>query len=209
MIDDNLQKLLDNNKEWAESMSPEFFTTLSSGQNPKFVWFGCSDSRVPAETIVKSKPGEIFVHRNIANQFVHTDLNSLSVLEYAVNHLNVEHIIVCGHYGCGGVLASMSNKQCGLVDNWLRNIKDIHWNNQSLMNSVEPEKQADLLVELNVKQQVYNISATSIVQGAWANGRKLKIHGLVYHIGTGRLSNLNIDMEGEQDLCNQIYKVSF
>ena len=124
------------------------------------------------------------------------------IFEYLSNRL-----FILGHYGCGGVLASMSDKQHGLVDNWLRNIKDIHWNNQSLMNSVESEKQADLLVELNVKQQVYNISATSIVQGAWANGKKLKIHGLVYRLDTGKLKNLNVDVEGEQDLCNQIYKV--
>jgi carbonic anhydrase len=209
MIDDNLQKLLDNNKEWAKSITdnnPQFFINSSKEQSPKFLWFGCSDSRVPAETIVKSGPGEIFVHRNIANQFNHTDLNSLSVLEYAVVYLKVEHIIVCGHYGCGGVKSSMSNKQYGLVDNWLRNIKDVHFNNKSLVESVESKKQEDLLVELNVKQQVRNISATSIVQNAWDKGRPLKIHGLVYSLETGLLKDLNSDIKGKQDLSrDQIY----
>ncbi|CAI2193035.1 12015_t:CDS:2 [Funneliformis geosporum] len=209
-IEENLQRLLDSNKAWAKSITetkPEFFTTMAQAQHPKIVWFGCSDSRVPAETVVQLGPGEIFVHRNIANQFNHADLNSLSVLQYAVDHLKVEHIIVCGHYGCGGVLAAMSNNQHGLVDNWLRNIKDVYWINKSTIESSEPEKRADKLVELNVKQQVYNIAATSIVQSAWADGRKLEIHGWSYRLDNGILNDLEVDIKGEQDLSDHIYKV--
>ncbi|CAG8646824.1 5617_t:CDS:2 [Funneliformis caledonium] len=209
-IGENLQRLLDNNKAWAKSITetePEFFTTTAKAQHPKIAWFGCSDSRVPAETVVQLGPGEIFVHRNIANQLNHADLNSLSVLQYAVDHLKVEHIIVCGHYGCGGVLAAMSNDQHGLVDHWLRNIKDVYKNNKSTIESSAPEKRSNLLVELNVKQQVYNIAATNIVQSAWAAGRKLEIHGWAYRLDNGILNDLKVDIKGEKDLSDQIYKV--
>ncbi|RIA86234.1 carbonate dehydratase, partial [Glomus cerebriforme] len=201
-------KLLDNNREWVESITkdnPDFFINLSKRQSPKIILFGCSDSRVPVEIITKSGPGEIFVHRNIANQFNHADLNSLSVLEYAVCHLGVEHVIVCGHYGCGGVAAALGNGKNGLVDNWLRNIKDVYRHNKNSLESVEGKERADLLVELNVKKQVENISATEIVQSAWANGKKLKIHGLVYSLETGILKDLKFDINGVQDL-DQIYR---
>ncbi|GES78073.1 carbonate dehydratase [Rhizophagus clarus] len=209
MADNNLQKLLDNNREWVESITkenPDFFINSSKGQQPKIVWFGCSDSRVPAETIVKAGPGEIFVHRNIANQFNHADLNSLSVLEYAVLHLKVEHVVVCGHYGCGGVLGSMGHNINGLVDNWLRNIKDVYLHNKSSVESCGDDKEkSDLLVELNVKKQVRNISATDIVQKAWTDGRKLTIHGWVYQLDTGLLKDLEVDVSSKQDL-SEIYR---
>ncbi|CAB4386190.1 unnamed protein product [Rhizophagus irregularis] len=207
---DMTEKLFANNKEWAKSITnetPDFFINSSKGQSPKIVWFGCSDSRVPVETIVKSGPGEIFVHRNIANQFHHSDLNSLSVLEYAVKFLEVEHVVVCGHYGCGGVICSMRSSQHGLVDNWIRGIKDVYRNNKNSVESCGSDKEkADLLVELNVKQQVQNISATDIVQTAWAKGKKLKIHGWAYQLDTGLLKDLKVDICSEQELKDQIYK---
>ncbi|CAG8575035.1 11292_t:CDS:2, partial [Acaulospora morrowiae] len=209
-VGENLEELFRMNKIWAETITaqhPDFFAERAKTQNPHIVWIGCSDSRVPAETIVQLGPGEIFVHRNIANQFNHTDLNSLSVLQYAIEHLQVEHVIVCGHYGCGGVAASMKNKQHGLVDNWLCNLKDIYWKNKKLFNELSEEERINLLVRLNVKQQVYNVTATSIVQRAWANGNQVKVHGWVYDLSTGLLEDLKVDIENETELCDQIYKV--
>ncbi|CAG8615225.1 990_t:CDS:2 [Acaulospora colombiana] len=210
-VGENLEELLRMNKIWANAITaqkPDFFAEHAKSQKPHILWIGCSDSRVPAETIVQLGPGEIFVHRNIANQFNHVDLNCLSVLEYAVEHLGVEHIIVCGHYGCGGVAASMTNKQFGIVDNWLCNLKDVYWKNKKLFTSeLSEEERNGLLVRLNVKQQVYNISATSIVQRAWASGNKLKVHGWVYDLGTGLLEDIDIGVESEAQLCDQIYRV--
>ncbi|RHZ59903.1 hypothetical protein Glove_360g119 [Diversispora epigaea] len=206
-IGENPDALLENNKVWAKAhtkLDPDFFIDQAKGQQPKIVWFGCSDSRVPAETVVQLGPGEIFVHRNIANQFNHADLNCLSVLQYAVDHLKVEHIIVCGHYGCGGVIASMSNEQHGLVDHWLRNIKDIYHEHKKTFDKTD-KNHSDLLVELNVKQQVYHISATNIVQNAWALGRKLEVHGWVYDLSTGLLKNLDVDVKNAESLCDKIY----
>ncbi|CAG8811032.1 2396_t:CDS:2, partial [Racocetra persica] len=178
-----------------------FFASHAEGQKPKIVWFGCSDSRVPAETVVQLGPGEIFVHRNIANQFNHTDLNSLSVLQYAVEHLGVEHIIVCGHTGCGGVSASLSNDQHGLVDHWLRNIKDIYYANKSKIDALPERKdRVNELVKFNVVQQVYNISATNIVQNVWDRGGKLEVHGWVYDLGTGLIDDLKINLKNAKDL---------
>ncbi|CAG8631455.1 10244_t:CDS:2 [Paraglomus brasilianum] len=190
-FDGNLESLIENNEAWADGQEPGFFSELATQQKPKIVWFGCSDSRVPAETIVQLGPGEIFVHRNIANLFLHTDLNSLSVLQYAVEHLGVEYVIVCGHYGCGGVTASLSTGQHGIVDNWLRMIKDIYRNNKHDVDSHYTKKERiNRLVELNVVRQVNNIASTPIVQEAWANGRKLEVHGWVYDLETGRLKDL-------------------
>ncbi|KAF0424762.1 carbonate dehydratase [Gigaspora margarita] len=211
-VGESLEGLLENNKKWAKTITaqvPTFFANHAKGQKPKIVWIGCSDSRVPAETVVQLGPGEIFVHRNIANQFNHTDLNSLSVLQYAVDHLKVEHIIVCGHYGCGGVLASMSNQQHGLVDHWLRNIKDVYCANKSEIDALPECDRANRMVELNVVQQVYNIAATNIVQNVWEGGRKLEVHGWVYDLGTGLIKDLEMNIREAKDLRDQIFQVLF
>lgn len=191
-----LKNLFDSNKKWAEKIKgedPDFFAKLSKQQNPEYLWIGCSDSRVPANEIVDMLPGEIFVHRNIANVVIHTDLNCLSVIQYAVEVLQVKHIIVCGHYGCGGVKAAMENKEYGLIDNWLRNIRDIHRLYQEKIEAVQGEKEKfDLLCELNVVEQVANVCHTSIVQNAWKNGQDLTVHGWIYSIEDGILKDLDV-----------------
>ncbi len=190
-----LKNLFDNNREWAESKlkdDPKFFSKITTHQNPKYLWIGCSDSRIPATEILKLEPGDLFVHRNIANLFHHTDFNSLSVLQYAIEYLNVEHVIVCGHYGCGGVAAAMGNEQFGLVDNWLRNIRDIYSREKKLLERIADEQERyKKLVELNVIYQVMNVCHTTIVQNAWARGNKLSVHGWVYDISNGKLKDLN------------------
>lgn len=201
--------LLNNNEKWVKekvSEKPDFFTELAKGQNPQLLWIGCADSRVPANQIVGTEPGEIFVHRNIANLVVHSDLNMLSVVEYAVNVLKVKHIIVCGHYGCGGVQAAMGDNSYGIIDNWLINIKDVYHNHESDLNKLEKEEQRfDRLVDLNVYEQVQNLAKTTIVQNAWKNNQNLKIHGWVYELKTGKIKDLNIEMKNSSDL-NKIYK---
>lgn len=185
--------LLEKNKKWADAINqedPDFFTKLAKQQKPKYLWVGCSDSRVPATQIVDLEPGEIFVHRNIANQVIHTDLNCLSVIQYAVEVLKVEHIIVCGHYGCGGVQASMSDVQHGLIDNWLRHIKDVSRFNAEELENCKPEEKFDRLCELNVLEQVHNVSNTTIVKNAWKSAQNLSIHGWIYNIENGILKNL-------------------
>ena len=183
-------KLLLANKEWAEAqvdVDPEFFKRLSALQTPEFLWIGCSDSRVPADKITGTQPGEIFVHRNIANMVVHTDVNLLSVLDYAVNHLNVKHVIVCGHYGCGGVKAAMTNHDFKYVLNmWLRNIKDVYRLHREELNAISDEEaRTDRLVELNVIEQVMHLSKTSIIQRAWQNNQRPHLHGWVYGLKDG------------------------
>ena len=191
-----LKKLFEQNRRWAEKVKeadPDFFRNLSSQQNPEYLWIGCSDSRVPANQIVDVLPGQIFVHRNIANVVVHTDLNCLSVIQYAVEVLKVKHIIVCGHYGCAGIQAAMENKEHGLIDNWLRHIKDVHRYHQVKLDALEDKKEkADLLCELNVIEQVANICHTTIVQNAWKAGQKLAVHGWIYNIEDGILKDLNV-----------------
>lgn len=191
-----LKHLFDKNRKWAEKIKetdPDFFSKLSKQQNPEYLWIGCSDSRVPANQIVDMLPGEIFVHRNIANVVVHTDLNCLSVIQYAVEVLKIKHIIVCGHYGCGGIRAAMENKEHGLIDNWLRNIKDIHRFHQEKIEALEDdEKKIDLLCELNVIEQVSNICHTTIVQNAWKSGQQLAVHGWIYRVEDGILKDLNV-----------------
>ncbi|HMD01132.1 MAG TPA: carbonic anhydrase [Ferruginibacter sp.] len=187
---DAYERLLIENKAWAKEMlehSPEFFQQLSSIQKPDFLWIGCSDSRVPADKITGTQPGEIFVHRNIANMVVHTDVNLLSVLDYAVNHLNVKHVIVCGHYGCGGIKAAMSNQDFKQVLNmWLRNIKDVyHLYRGELDDIADEDKRTDRLVELNVKEQVGHLAQTSIIQRAWKNHNSPHLHGWVYGLKDG------------------------
>ncbi|GDY28137.1 MULTISPECIES: carbonate dehydratase [unclassified Agarivorans] len=196
----DLNQLISNNRSWAKNIkeqNPTFFCDLSEQQNPEFLWIGCSDSRVPANQIAGLPPGEVFVHRNIANVVVHTDLNCLSVIQYAVDVLKVKHIIVTGHYGCGGVLASMEDKQFGLIDNWLRHLKDVYrYHEQELEAIADKQQRADRLCELNVMEQVKNVSQTSIVQNAWRNGQELSVHGCIYSIQNGILNTLDISRTG-------------
>jgi len=186
--------LLENNLEWAESIKkedPQFFTRLSKQQAPEYLWIGCSDSRVPANQITSLQPGEVFVHRNIANVVVHTDLNCLSVIQFAVEILEVKHIIVCGHYGCGGIKAALENHEHGLIDNWLRHIKDVIRFNAPKFDGLNHDKQLDLLCELNVKEQVKNVCNTTIVKKAWKEGKELSVHGWIYSIENGVLKDLD------------------
>lgn len=188
-------KLLLENKAWSEEVSsknPEFFKTLAIEQKPEFLWIGCADSRVPAETIVNAKPGEIFVHRNIANQVIITDFNCLSVLQYAVDVLKVKHIIVCGHYGCGGVKAALQPPSSKLViaNKWLMHIKDVYRLHQDELDNIQPEKKMDRMIELNIIEQVYRLAHTSIIQSAWRHGHKPSLHGWVYGLNDGLISEL-------------------
>ncbi len=199
-----LDKLLEGNKSWAESLRaehPEFFETLSTQQNPQYLWIGCSDSRVPATQLVGMRPGEMFVHRNVANVVVHTDLNCLSVLQYAIDVLRVKHIIVCGHYGCGGVKAALNDSKLGLIDNWLRHVQDVAEKYEALLNKIE-DKQAllDKLCELNVLEQTINVCQTTVVQSAWERGAEFAVHGLVYSLQDGLLRDLGFCITNENEL---------
>ena len=191
-----LKPLFDNNREWADKIAkeqPGFFEQLSKQQNPEYLWIGCSDSRVPANEIVNLPPGEVFVHRNIANVVVHTDLNCLSVIQYAVEVLKVKHIIVCGHYGCGGVKAAMDGQSHGLIDNWLRHIRDVYRFNREQLDAIEdPEVRKDRLCELNVIEQVANVCNTTMVRHAWEAGQELHIHGWIYRLEDGLLKDLDV-----------------
>jgi carbonic anhydrase len=196
---DDLHELLEKNKQWAaeiKASDPQFFNSLAQQQTPRYLWIGCSDSRVPATQLVGLKPGDMFVHRNVANVVVHTDFNCLSVLQFAVDVLNVNHVIVCGHYGCGGVKAAMDNLQLGLIDNWLRHVQDVrHNHNEELATIVDDGRRLDRLCELNVSEQVLSVSKTTIVQSAWNRGQELAIHGWIYGISDGLLRDLNISIE--------------
>ncbi len=189
----SIKDLIKRNRDWANGIKkddPDFFLTLSKQQTPDYLWIGCSDSRVPANQIINLPPGEVFVHRNIANVVVHSDLNCLSVIQYAVEVLKVKHIIVCGHYGCGGIKAALEDRSHGLIDNWLRHIKDVkRFNADKLLNTAHDEK-IDLMCELNVLEQVNNVSNTTIVQDAWEKGAHLTVHGLIYNIENGILKEL-------------------
>ena len=197
-------KLLENNKNWVKEqldLDPHFFENLSKGQTPDYLWIGCSDSRVPANQITGTEPGEVFVHRNIANMVVHSDMNMLSVLSYAVDVLKVKHIIVCGHYGCGGVIAAMKNQQFGLIDNWLRHIKDVYrYHHVELDAIVDENERAKRFVEVNVQEQVHDLGKTSIVQNAWKRNQPLHIHGWVYDINDGLIKDLNVTFTCTKDL---------
>lgn len=197
-------ELLQGNRDWVNAeleQDPEFFTKLASGQHPDVLWIGCADSRVPANEVTNTRPGEVFVHRNIANLCVHSDMNMLSVLDYAVNVLKVKHVIVSGHYGCGGVLAAMSNKQFGLIDNWLRHIKDVYRLHMDELDSIRDEaERAKRFVELNVVEQVHNLCKTTIVQNAWRNGAELAVHGWVIDISTGLVKDLGESFSGPENL---------
>lgn len=204
------QRLLDNNREWARSVSardPDFFRRLSRQQAPHYLWIGCSDSRVPANEIVGLLPGEVFVHRNVANLVVHSDLNLLSVLQYAIDILKVRHIIVCGHYGCGGVRAAMEGREHGLIDNWLRNIKDTYSSNRDDVESrPDVDARIDRMCELNVLTQVRNVANTTIVQGAWSRGQPLTVHGWCYSLQDGLIRNLQADVEGLEQI-EPLYRI--
>jgi len=198
-----LKTLLDRNRNWAETIKgkdPEFFQRLSKQQAPQYLWIGCSDSRVPATEIVDLLPGEIFVHRNIANLVVHSDINCLSVVQFAVEVLKVRHIIVCGHYGCGGIKAAMDKGNHGLMDNWLQYIRDIYRNHQIVLETQSDESaRYKLLCELNVMEQVWNVCQTRFVQNAWDKGEELNIHGWVYDISDGLLKDLDVTVTGRAD----------
>lgn len=199
-----LQHLLDNNIRWAAGETaedPHYFKRLSTHQNPEYLWIGCADSRVPANEIIGLDPGEVFVQRNVGNVVVHTDMNCLSVIQYAVDILKVKHIIVCGHYGCGGVLAAMENTQHGLIDNWLRHIKDIYQKNREEVDAIEDLAQRKARVcEINVLEQVANVCYTTIVQNAWQRGQELAVHGWVYGLQDGLVNDLGIIVENAQQL---------
>ena len=196
--------LMENNRRWAEGVTerdPEFFERLSQGQSPQVLWIGCADSRVPANQVIGLDPGEVFVHCNIANVVVHSDFNCLSVIEYAVAVLKVRHVIVCGHYGCGGVMAASQNHPVGLIDNWLRHIRDVRQMNETALNAIEDDDaRFDRLCELNVIEQVHNVCRTTIVQQAWEQGQDLSVHGLIYNLKDGLLRDLETVLSGLDDL---------
>ena len=203
----DLKHLFANNRDWAASIKqedPEFFTKLAKQQSPEYLWIGCADSRVPANEIVGLMPGELFVHRNVANVVLHTDLNCLSVMQFAVDVLKVKHIIVTGHYGCGGVRAAMRNEQLGLSDGWLRSIRDLYFLQREPLRLIEDEEmRLDRLCELNVMRQVANVTHTSIVQNAWHRGQPLSVHGFIYGIKDGFLKDLDVSVSDASQIPEQ------
>ena len=211
-MSDFYKKILYNNKKWVETSlanDPNYFADLAKGQTPPLLWIGCSDSRVPANEIIGAKPGEVFVHRNIANMVVHTDMNMLSVLDYAVNVLKVKHVLVCGHYGCGGVKAAMGNDSIGIIDNWIRHIKDVYRLHDEYLNSITDETERfNTFIEINVKEQVFDLAKTSIVQAAWKNKQDLTLHGWVYGLNSGFVTDLNVNISSEKDL-DEVYRLRF
>ena len=208
----NFKDLFINNKNWAdriEKEQPGFFRQLSEQQAPEYLWIGCSDSRVPATEITGTLPGAIFVHRNIANMVVHSDMNMLSVLDYAVNVLKVKHVLVCGHYGCGGVKAAMGNDSIGIIDNWIRHIKDVYRLHNHYLDSILDETERfNKFVELNVKEQVFDLAKTSIVQSAWKKGQDLTLHGWVYGLNSGFVTDLEVNISSDKDL-DDVYQLKF
>lgn len=207
-----LSYLFEKNKKWAKKKletNPHIFESTSKKQTPKYLWIGCSDSRVSPSEILQLKPGEIFVHRNIANLFPNNDLNCLSALQYAVEYLSVEHVIVCGHYGCGGVAAAMEPIQYGLIDSWLKNIRDIYSQEKESLDAIKDETEKyKKLIELNVRQQAYNICHTTIVQNSWNENKYLSVHGWVYDISSGLLKDLNCTLSSLDDV-ESVYRTSF
>ena len=206
-----LKDLFDRNRDWAgkiKAEDPEFFARLSEQQHPEYLWIGCADSRVPANQILDLLPGQIFVHRNIANLVVHTDLNCLAVIQFAVEVLKIRHIIVCGHYGCSGIRAAMDNREHGLIDNWLRNIKDVYRYHEAKINALASDQaRFDRLCELNVVEQVANVCHTSIVQNAWKAGQELAVHGWIYAIDDGILQDLNVCVTCPDEI-SQIHRLT-
>ena len=199
----DIKQLLDNNRSWSESMrsrDPQFFSRLANQQKPEFLWVGCSDSRVPANEVIGLMPGEVFVHRNVANMVVATDMNFLSVLQFAVDVLKVKQIIVCGHYGCGGVRAALGHQELGLIDNWLRAIKALYHQSLEQFTGLDEEARVDLLCELNVQRQVRNVCHTTIVQNAWKRGQELTVHGWIYGLKDGLVKDLGVSINAAEQL---------
>ena len=199
-----LEHLLNNNRAWAEKIKandPEFFEAPSIQQNPQYLWIGCSDSRVPANQIIDVTPGDMFVHRNVANVVVHTDLNCLSVVQYAVEVLQVKHLIVCGHYGCGGVRAALENSSLGLIDNWLRHVQDVRQKHDALLAQISEDERLNKLCELNVIEQVSNLCQTTIVQSAWQRGQELFVHGWIYGLSDGLIRDLDVSIDSQLRLA--------
>ncbi|WP_304200805.1 carbonate dehydratase [Flavobacterium alvei] len=211
-MSDFYNKILERNKKWVEeslALDPNYFQDLAKGQAPPLLWIGCSDSRVPANEIIGAKPGETFVHRNIANMVIHSDMNMLSVLDYAVNVLKVKHVLVCGHYGCGGIKAAMENNSVGIIDNWIRHIKDVYRLNHKELDAIEDETERfNRFVEINVIEQVCDLAKTSIVQSAWKKGQELSLHGWVYGLNSGYVTDLNVNFSCDKDLDN-VYQLKF
>lgn len=200
-----LKPLFDNNRRWVGRIrqeNPDFFEQLAKQQHPEYLWIGCSDSRVPSNQIIDLMPGEVFVHRNIANMVIHTDLNCLSVLQYAVDVLKVKHIMVVGHYGCGGVRAAMGQQRLGLIDNWLGHLRDIYRIYQEELQQMDEAKRFDRLCELNVIEQVANVTSSTIVQEAWDRGQEVAVHGWIYGIDNGLLTDLDVTVDREHGLAN-------
>lgn len=210
-MDKFYKQLLENNKEWVATKigeDPDFFNKLSKGQQPPLLWIGCADSRVPANEIIGAQPGEVFVHRNIANMVVHTDMNMLSVLDYAVNVLKVQHVVVVGHYGCGGVAAAMGNQQFGLIDNWIRHIKDVYRLHQRELDKIEDfDQRFKRFVEVNVSEQVLDLAKTSIIQTAWDKGQEIQVHGWVYDVADGLIIDLGVTLKNDSSL-EEVYRLT-
>ncbi|MDP2769795.1 MAG: carbonate dehydratase [Giesbergeria sp.] len=210
MTTDSIDDLFVHNREWAAQMQqdrPGFFTHLMEQQKPRYMWVGCSDSRVPANQITGLEPGEVFVHRNIANVVVPTDLNCLSTIQYAVDQLHVQDLMVVGHYGCGGVLAALQDLRVGLADNWIRHVKDVRDRHRELIAAIEPESRHDVLCELNVIEQVINVAQTTVMQDAWARGQKVHLHGWCYGLKDGLINNMHITLAGNQGI-DSLYKAA-
>ncbi len=196
-----IKTLFENNAKWTQSIkaeNPEYFSKLAEGQNPDFLWIGCSDSRVPAERLTGLYAGELFVHRNVANLVIHTDLNCLSVVQYAVDVLKVKHVIICGHYHCGGVNAAIDTPKLGLINNWLLHIHDVYCKHRTYLDKMSDQDRADKLAEINVAEQVYNLGNSTILQGAWERGQQIELHGVVYGIEDGKLEYLGVRCNSPQ-----------
>ena len=209
-MNDELQDLLERNRHWAaatETREPGFFTRLAKQQSPRYMWIGCADSRVPANQITGLDPGEVFVHRNVANLVVHSDLNALSTIQFAVEHLKVEHIIVVGHYGCAGVRAALHGTRIGLADNWLRHVQDVRLRHRKRLDHLPPAQQEDILCEMNVIEQVGNVARSTVLQDAWARGQRIAVHGWVYGLDDGLLKNLGITMSAPDTLV-EVYSAA-
>ena len=210
-MSNNLTALFENNRSWAQRMvqeRPGFFEKLARQQSPKYLWIGCSDSRVPANEIIGLDPGEVIVHRNVANVVVHSDLNALSVIQYAVDALKVEHIMVVGHYGCGGVLAAARGTRIGLADNWLRHVSDVHLRHRQRLNHLPQLEMEAVLCEMNVIEQVGNVALSNVMQDAWSRGQKISVHGWVYGLNDGLVKDLNVTMSHSDEVVN-VFRAAF
>lgn len=206
----NIQDLFTHNRAWAAEMErqrPGFFSGLTQQQKPKYMWIGCSDSRVPANQITGLEPGEVFVHRNVANVVVHSDLNALSAIQFAVEMLKVEHVMVVGHYGCGGVMAALHGARIGLADNWIRHIQDVRDRHRQILDNIAPEKRADALVDLNVIEQVVNVCVSTVMTDAWAKNQKVSVHGWAYGVHDGLLQDLHMDVTSV-DAIEPLYRAA-